>query len=230
MKLIGKMRRSPAVRVWLAVFVTLLAVNFAPLHAGQPSVQLLGEGKWPGWRRGEARSVAVAGNYAYVALDTAGLAVFEVSNPTNCVRVGSDDANGIAYGVAVSGNRAYVADFIRGLVVLDVSDPVHPVRLGGYGAVQSAFAVSVSGNYAYVADYVAGLQVIDVSNPSNCVRVGGYTVGNLFGLAVSGHYAYLIGNGVHPHEKGSRPRSVAEIAGGLPARRYFGGRPNTPIV
>ena len=39
-----------------------------------------------------------------------GLQVIDVSNPTNCVRVGGYDTGGTAYGVAVAGNYAYVAD------------------------------------------------------------------------------------------------------------------------
>ena len=52
----------------------------------------------------------MVGNYAYVALDAAGLAVIDVSNPANPVRVGGYDTSGNAFGVAVSGNYAYVAD------------------------------------------------------------------------------------------------------------------------
>ena len=36
-----------------------------------------------------------------------------------------------------------------------------------------------------------GLQVIDVSNPAKCVRVGGVDTSGCFGVAVSGHYAYV---------------------------------------
>ena len=42
----------------------------------------------------------------------AGLQVIDVSNPTNCVRVGGYDTSGYALGVAVSGNYAYVADLV----------------------------------------------------------------------------------------------------------------------
>jgi len=41
--------------------------------------------------------VAVAGNYAYVANDIAGLLVVDVSNPTRCVR-----ANGVHRNLQIS--------------------------------------------------------------------------------------------------------------------------------
>ena len=40
------------------------------------------------WGRGDAGDVQVVGNYAYVALGGGGMGVFDVSNPTNVVRVG----------------------------------------------------------------------------------------------------------------------------------------------
>ena len=85
-------------------------------------------GQWPGWPRGKAFGVAVSGNYAYVAIEWAGLQVIDVSNPANPRRVGGYDTGGHAWGVAVSGNYAYVADREGGLQVIDVSNPAKPQR------------------------------------------------------------------------------------------------------
>jgi hypothetical protein len=62
--------------------------------------------------------VALSGNYAFLADYTAGLAVIDVSNPTNCLRVGSYDTRRTALGVAVAAGRVYVAAGQAGLVVL----------------------------------------------------------------------------------------------------------------
>ena len=75
---------------------------------------------------GQAWGVAVAGNYAYVADDTAGLQVIDISNPANPQRVGGYDTAGYANGVAVVGNYAYVADGHAGLQVVDISNPANP--------------------------------------------------------------------------------------------------------
>jgi len=118
---------------------------------------------------GLAPGVVVSGQYAYVADYWEGLHVFDVSKPTNCMRLGGYDSGGTAnaYGVAVSGNYAYVADGVNGLQVIDVSNPTNCVRVGGFDTNEWADAVAVSGNYTYVADAGAGLQVIDVSDPTN---------------------------------------------------------------
>jgi hypothetical protein len=57
------------------------------------------------------------GDYAYVADDTAGLLVIDVSDPENCTRV-SGYPTGPAYGVAVTTDRTYIASWGRGLLVL----------------------------------------------------------------------------------------------------------------
>ena len=130
------------------------------------------------------------GNYAYVA--DGGLQVIDVSNPTNCVRVGGYDTSGDVQGLAVLGNYAYLAKWSEGLEVIDVSNPTNCVRVGGYDTSGTAKSVAVSGNYAYVAD-VESLQVIDVSNPTNCVRVGGFDTGTyVWDVAVSGNYACVV--------------------------------------
>ena len=62
--------------------------------------------------------VEVAGNRAYLAAGAAGLVIIDVSNPTNCVRVGGYDTSGLAQGVAMVAGRIYVADGPAGLLVL----------------------------------------------------------------------------------------------------------------
>ncbi len=65
----------------LALLAGCLAAGLAATHAAPPSLQLhpLGRGNWPALPRGgQATDVKVVGNYAYVALGSAGLAVFDV--------------------------------------------------------------------------------------------------------------------------------------------------------
>jgi hypothetical protein len=94
----------------LDALVFYLVAGIALSQAAPPAVHPLAQGSWPAWSRGEAADVKVQGSYAYVAIGAGGLAVVDVSNPTNCVRVGGFDTVGSAEGVAVLGNHAYVAD------------------------------------------------------------------------------------------------------------------------
>jgi hypothetical protein len=95
MKIIPQLQLTRALRLrgtFLAVLAGCLAAGLAATHAAPPSLQIVPQATWPAWqgnwptwpRGGEAQDVKVAGNYAYVVLGSAGLAVFDVSNPPNC--------------------------------------------------------------------------------------------------------------------------------------------------
>ncbi|WP_301337667.1 ELWxxDGT repeat protein, partial [Microcystis aeruginosa] len=69
-----------------------------------------------------AYDVQVVGNYAYVADDTSGLQIIDISNPTNPTLKGSYNTSGSANDVQIVGNYAYVADASSGLQIIDVSE------------------------------------------------------------------------------------------------------------
>ena len=141
---------------------------------------------------GEARGVAVSGNYAYVADDYAGLQIINISNPASPIRVGGYDTSGYASDVTVIGDYAYVADQSAGLQIIDIRNPTSPSRFGGFDTSGTAIGVAVSGDYAYVADDSSGLQIIDIRNPASPSLVGSYnTSGEAWRVAVSGNYAYV---------------------------------------
>jgi len=225
----GALRRRG---IFLAVLAGCFAVGLGATHAATPTLQPLLQGKWPAFPRGgDARDVKVSGNYAYVADHDAGLQVIDVSNPTNCVRVGGYDTGGSAFGVAVAGNYAYVTDGYAGLQVINVSNPTNCVRVGGYHAAGLTLSVAVAGSYAYMAINGGLFRVIDVSNPTNCVPVGYYdTSGDAYGVAVSGNYAYVAASSgldvidvsdptncvrVGGYDTGDYAIGVAVVAGGI---------------
>ncbi len=137
--------------------------------------------------------MAVAGSYAYVADEDAGLRIIDVSDPAAPFETGFYDTPGYAEGVAVSGSYAYVADSdYGGLVSIDISDPTAPFEAGVYTTPGGARGVAVSGSYAYVAADQYGLPIIDVSDPAAPFEAGSYdTPGFALGVAVSGNYAYV---------------------------------------
>jgi len=148
---------------------------------------------------GEALSVAVSGNYAYVAGGAAGLQVIDVSDPARPQQVGSSGP-GQAMELAVLGRYAYVVDGSAGLWAVDVSDPANPQVVSAYDTGGVAVGVAASNNYVYVAvmgwhdgtnSHNPGLLVVDVSVPAHPRRMGGCDVPSASGLAVSGDYAYV---------------------------------------
>jgi len=141
---------------------------------------------------GWATDVYVSGDYAYVADGESGLAVIDISNPTNPEMPMYEDTTGEAFGVYVSGDYAYVADDDSGLAVIDVSDPTNPGTPVYEDTTGYAHGVYVSGDYAYVAIGSWGLAVIDISNPANPgTPVYRNTAGSAYNVYVSGDYAYV---------------------------------------
>jgi len=141
---------------------------------------------------GTAYDVYVSGDYAYLADGTSGLAVIDISDPTNPGTPVYEDTTGVALGVYVSGDYAYMADYDSGLAVIDISDPTNPGTPVYEDTSESARAVYVSGDYAYLANSASGLAVIDVSDPTNPgAPVYEDTTGIARNIYVNGDYAYL---------------------------------------
>lgn len=86
-----------------AVFLTGM---FMPVHVAATDLDPLVVGSWPGFTRGPARDVAVAGEYAYVV--AGGLHVFDVSDPGNPQRIRGYETGGSPSGIELSGSFVYV--------------------------------------------------------------------------------------------------------------------------
>jgi hypothetical protein len=142
---------------------------------------------------GDARDVAVEGNYAYVADRYSGLRIMDISDPTNPALAGVYNTSGIAYGVTIDGDYAYVSDDDEGVKVIDISDPTNPIQVGNYDTPGYSYEVAIAGNYAYVADHDdGGLQVLDISDPTSPTLAGSYdTPSSARGVALAGNYAFV---------------------------------------
>ncbi len=139
------------------------------------------------------------GDLLYVAKGTAGLQIFDVSNPSSPVLKGSYNTAGVAREVQVVGNIAYVTDGTRGLISLNVANPasiavldITPISNPG-----TASGLIIDGNRAYVTSLSEGLIVYDLSNPSMLTEVGrfktfaGGSLTKAFGIAKHGNLLYV---------------------------------------
>jgi len=135
---------------------------------------------------GDARSVAIAEGYLFVAAGSRGLLVFRLDDPRKPKAIARLETTE-ARAVFVDGPRAYVADGPGGLRIVDLADPAHPVLLATLNRTGSKPAPlesndvlvhfqaarplvgsrsrTVARNIAYVADGAAGLHAVDVTDP-----------------------------------------------------------------
>jgi hypothetical protein len=140
---------------------------------------------------GAARAVAVAGRYAYVAADGAGLWVVDIEAPSQPRLVGALGAPG-ATDLALAGDLAYLACGRDGLRVVSVADPTLPRELGRFRTPDSALGVAVRDTLAFVAADRAGLRLADVSDPGQPRLVGLYDLPQrVLDVQVDGDRAYL---------------------------------------
>ena len=67
----------------------------------------------------------IQGDYAYCA-NIHGLAVWDISDPENMVRIAQCKTRGSAARLCINGDYAYVSDLGCGIAVIDISDPENP--------------------------------------------------------------------------------------------------------
>jgi hypothetical protein len=126
-----------------------VSVPSAPFIAGASTVP------------GDARGVAVTGDYVLIADVGTGLLSVRISDPTAPVYVGGCAAADGGYDVVVDGDYAYVTLGFWGLQIFDITDPTTPAEFDAIETDGWSYGVAVDGDYAYVADHNGGLAVIE---------------------------------------------------------------------
>jgi hypothetical protein len=118
------------------------------------------------------------GNYIYVTDNQDYLRVFDISNPTTPLEVGTlhfpHVTNNFTSGMAVKNGYVFVAQYVTGLQVIDVTDPTHPIQVATYNQNVKLTYLDLEGNYVYATDVYLEqrVDVFDVSDPLNPVIVG----------------------------------------------------------
>jgi hypothetical protein len=144
--------------------------------------------------------VAVTGGgMTYIASNTFGLSVANVTNPSVPVIVGSSNTPFFGQAIAVSGIRAIVSELTpEGLVclcVLNLTDPTQPQVLGELpttipatisGTGYMGVALNSSGTLAVAAMGMAGIWMVDLTNPAVPTLLGTYdTPGTAYAVALN---------------------------------------------
>lgn len=179
--------------------------------------------------RGYAKSIAVAGGWAYVADDEMGLAVMDVRVRTLGVvkLVSATDTPGKALGVAIdvdaltSDGYAYIADGLNGLVIMSIHQGDTPVIVGSLALPGTCRSILVRDGTAFIAAQDGGVHTVDIRDPQNPVLTGTIvtTYATGVGLASSGTIVIsdrfdglLVVSGGSPFEDRTPPAAVGDLA------------------
>lgn len=150
---------------------------------------------------GDAFGICISGSYAHMADDESGMQIIDISNPDSPAIIGNYAymINRRVEDIQVVDNYAYLADLDNGLLIVNVQNPSGPTLSGRYHTVPNS--IFVSGHYAFIAEMgdgqTANMSIIDVTNPANPILSGHLNLQSpsLYGVTVSGDYAYLGGEG-----------------------------------
>ncbi|MEP0545365.1 MAG: hypothetical protein ABJF88_00375, partial [Rhodothermales bacterium] len=141
-----------------------------------------------------AFGVAVSGDYAYVGASTAGLSVYDVSDPAAPTRVTTLPVSGASVlKVAVSGTTAYISGGNAGFRTVDVTNPESPSVLGSFTTTGFATNVAYADGIAYVLSNGFGLTALDVTNPAAPTQVGTFGIASsqVRGIQLDGTMAFV---------------------------------------
>ena len=145
----------------------------------------------------EARRIAVAGQFAFVANELAGVRVVDIAKPEfPSVLAGFGATPGQIAAVAAYASYVFAADTVSGLVAYNAADPRNwpagKIRDWFQPSASPAFDLVIRGSYAYLAYGTAGLGIWEVSNPISPILVGTVQAVGFEprSLAVYGDYLY----------------------------------------
>ena len=145
--------------------------------------------------------MVVAGIHAYVANNSNGLQIVNVTNPASMSLVGNYDlpSFGIANTLDVSGNYVYLAYMVGGFKVVDVSTPSNPQGVSSQNQLANVSEIAAAGNLLYTIqlNHPNALRLYAASDPFNLTQFGAYTqCVALTDIVFSGTHAYLGGLGL----------------------------------
>lgn len=144
--------------------------------------------------------IAKQGNYVYMKTYgpdyyDGGLAVFDISTPSNPVQVNSfvlPNSYSLCYWLSVNGNYLYVPDQ-NFFYIYDISTPSDPNLVGTYNTGTYLYEVkdaSIVGNYAFLGES-GRFEILDISTPSNLQVIGSCPLSSCIKVDVEGNYAYV---------------------------------------
>ena len=151
---------------------------------------------------GETEDIAIKDNYLYRA--TAGIVIYDLSNPANPVQVGRRYTGILSESILINGNYAYVGD-TKGVEVIDITDKTNPQLIGNFSYGKYVYGIAKKGDYLFlalhanyleIASTLSGLQNIsskDFDEPSivNFIE----NIGRAYGLFIDNDYLYVANGG-----------------------------------
>jgi len=118
------------------------------------------------------KDLVVRGNYGYVAEESYGLRIINISNPTDIQTVARIDGTApgqqwpnMVSAVGLQDTLLYFTNYYDRFYIYNVRYPERPSLLGSCGMPRTVDRLYVDGEWVYLANHHNGVTIIDVSNP-----------------------------------------------------------------
>lgn len=116
--------------------------------------------------------IDVSINYAYIAQGDSGIAIIDITNPTNPVYKNQYRNINSAEDICINGNYAFVANYKPGLKILNISNPENPIEISTCNTPDTSLystRLRTDGSFVYMISrnqLCWNLCIVDVRNPS----------------------------------------------------------------
>lgn len=132
---------------------------------------------------------------AYITLGSAGLLMYDISNPTAAKFLGHYKDGDYIEHIIVKGKNAFVTGDDYGLRIIDVSSPKNPKFIMDYSEVEYLSDIEMQDDYIFGLEMWTGLHVIDIRNPKNPNLVDTYSIyeNDANEIRIKDNFLYLVG-------------------------------------
>ena len=137
--------------------------------------------------------IAVEDNLAFIADDSNGLCVIDVSDPEHPSHAGrlSNERKSIMVNVFLSGDLAITTHLAEGIQIIDITERTNPQPISWFGGVGCAYDVWYAPPLAYVVN-IDGLIIVNLTDPLNPAIEGQIeTPGHAKDITVVDEFAYI---------------------------------------
>ncbi|MBM63653.1 MAG: hypothetical protein CL484_11975 [Acidobacteria bacterium] len=171
-------------RIFIALVILVLVGPASALTQAQMSLDLVGSIPGP------AEHVRVLGHHVYVSHHST-FSVWDVSDPSRPVQMGTIDLPQEIWGFRVRGDRAYLGANFFGVAILDISDPTDPSIMGNHETLGQTKIGAVYEDRVVLIDHMEGMVLVDVSDESEPAGAGSFFLdGYARDVVTSGRMAY----------------------------------------
>lgn len=143
-------------------------------------------------------SVAVQGEYAFVANGLDGLEIFDVTIKNSIKKIATYQISGeVAIHVSVAGDLAFVSFREYKLEVLNISDITNPVKVASITDFTDVGTITIAGDFLYLVKIGGGFSIYNISDTTNIEKTATVSLNSstLSMVIINGNYS-CVANGL----------------------------------